>query len=139
MVQLTSGAAWEDAIVCAAAREQHSLLYQWQESDKKEEAALIDLKRAIVPMQRLPPGATALGMKAIYKPKIDSANVLTERKARWVVFRNKQSHGVNYKEVYAPCTQLTTVRVLITHSLIMGLQAFSMDVVTCFLSSELDI
>eukprot|EP00854_Cymbomonas_tetramitiformis_P034337 gene34337-biopygen26123 len=78
-------------------------------------------------------------MKAIYKPKIDSANILTERKSRWVVFGNKKSHGVNYEEVYAPCTQLTTLRVLITLSLIMGLQAFSMDVVTCFLNSELDI
>ncbi|KAK3233019.1 hypothetical protein CYMTET_56663 [Cymbomonas tetramitiformis] len=109
----------------------------WQESDKKE--ALIDLKRAIVPVQRLPPGVTALGMKAIYKPKIDFANVLTERQSRWVVFGNKQSHGVNYEEVYAPCTQLTTLRILITLSLIMGLLAFSMDVVTCFLNSELDI
>ncbi|KAK3263015.1 hypothetical protein CYMTET_28157 [Cymbomonas tetramitiformis] len=78
-------------------------------------------------------------MKAIYKPKVDAANVLTERKSRWVVFGNKQSHGVNYEEVYSPCTQLNTLRILLQLSLILGLWAFTMDVVTCFLNGELDV
>ncbi|KAK3237829.1 hypothetical protein CYMTET_52120 [Cymbomonas tetramitiformis] len=158
---LTSGAEWEDAIVCANAREEHRLPYQvlllrhcgrtgksvdiagtsirFQASDKKEECALIDVKGAIVPVPNLPAGVKALGMKAIYKPKVDAANVLTERKSRWVVFGNKQSHGVNYEEVYSPCTQLNTLRILLQLSLILGLLAFTMDVVTCFLNGELDV
>ncbi|KAK3238963.1 hypothetical protein CYMTET_51074 [Cymbomonas tetramitiformis] len=158
---LTSGAEWEGAIVCANAREEHRLPYQvlllrhcgrtgksvdiagtsilFQASDKKEECALIDVKGAIVPVPNLPAGVKALGMKAIYKPKVDAANVLTERKSRWVVFGNKQSHGVNYEEVYSPCTQLNTLRILLQLSLILGLWAFTMDVVTCFLNGELDV
>ncbi|KAK3270568.1 hypothetical protein CYMTET_21039 [Cymbomonas tetramitiformis] len=108
-------------------------------SDKKEECALIDVKGAIVPVPNLPAGVKVLGMKAIYKPKVDAANVLTERKSRWVVFGNKQSHGVNYEEVYSPCTQLNTLRILLQLSLILGLWAFTMDVVTCFLNGELDV
>ncbi|KAK3255338.1 hypothetical protein CYMTET_35474, partial [Cymbomonas tetramitiformis] len=154
-------AEWEGAIVCANARKEHRLPYQvlllrhcgrmgksvdiagtsirFQASDKKEECALIDVKGAIVPVPNLPAGVKALGMKAIYKPKVDTANVLTERKSRWVVFGNKQSHGVNYEEVYSPCTQLNTLRILLQLSLILGLWAFTMDVVTCFLNGELDV
>ncbi|KAK3249786.1 hypothetical protein CYMTET_40803 [Cymbomonas tetramitiformis] len=112
---------------------------EWRASDKKEECALIDVKQAIVPVKSLPAGVKALGMKAIYKPKFDAANVLTKHKSRWVVFGNKQSHGVNYEEVYSPCTQLNTLCVLIQLCLILGLLAFIMDVVTCFLYSEMDV
>eukprot|EP00854_Cymbomonas_tetramitiformis_P008745 gene8745-biopygen8899 len=112
---------------------------EWRSSDRKEECALIDVKQAIVPVSNLPAGEKALGMKAVYKPKLDAANVLTERKSRWVVFSNKQSHGVNYQELYSPCTQLNTLRILIQLSLVLGLLAFTMDVVTCFLNGELDI
>ncbi|KAK3238921.1 hypothetical protein CYMTET_51111 [Cymbomonas tetramitiformis] len=112
---------------------------QWLASDKKEECALIDVKRAIVPVAKLPAGVKPLGMKVVYKLKFDAANVVTERKSRWVVFGNKQSHGVNYEEVYSPCTQLNTLRILLQLSLILGLLAFTMDVVTCFLNGELDV
>eukprot|EP00854_Cymbomonas_tetramitiformis_P034065 gene34065-biopygen9256 len=112
---------------------------QWQASDYKEECALIDVKHAIVPVKSLPAGVKSLGMKAVYKPKFDAANVLTERKSRWVVFGNKQTHGVNYEEVYSLCTQLNTLRILIQLSLILGLLAFTMDVVTCFLNGDLDL
>eukprot|EP00854_Cymbomonas_tetramitiformis_P007597 gene7597-biopygen7674 len=112
---------------------------QWQASDYKEECALIDVKHAFVPVKSLPAGVKSLGMKVVYKAKFDAANVLTERKSRWVVFGNKQTHGVNYEEVYSPCTQLNTLRILIQLSLILGLLAFTMDVVTCFLNGDLDL
>eukprot|EP00854_Cymbomonas_tetramitiformis_P022753 gene22753-biopygen23521 len=153
-VQLTSGTEWEAAVVCTNARREHRLPYQvlllrhcgqlaaageWRASDTKEECALIDVKRAIVPVKSLPAGVKSLGMKAIYKLKFDAANVLTERKSRWVVFGNKQTHGMNYEEVYSPCTQLNTLRILIQLSLILGPLAFTMDVVTCFLNGDLDL
>ncbi|KAK3253177.1 hypothetical protein CYMTET_37568 [Cymbomonas tetramitiformis] len=119
------------------ALEQH--VWGFLDIDKKEECVLIDVKQAIVPVSSLPAGAKALGMKAVYKLRFDAANVLTERKSRWIIFGNKQSHGVNYEEVYSPCTQLNTLRILIQLRLIWGLLAFTMDVVTCLLNSELDI
>ncbi|KAK3263376.1 hypothetical protein CYMTET_27813 [Cymbomonas tetramitiformis] len=197
-VQLTSGAEWEEAVVCANARGEHRLPYQvlllrhcgrtgksvdvaktsicfqvqhvalaavqqqwmpngvscpktwrqlvnapdavqWQASDYKEECALIDVKHAIVPVKNLPAGVKPLGMKAVYKAKFDAANVLTERKSRWVVCGNKQTHGVNYEEVYSPCTQLNTLRILLQLGLILGLLSFTMDVITCFLNGDLDL
>eukprot|EP00854_Cymbomonas_tetramitiformis_P015977 gene15977-biopygen16478 len=112
---------------------------EWQESDHKEECALIDVKQAILPVETAPAGEKVMRMVAVYKAKLDSAGVLTERKTRWVVCSNGQQHGVHYEDVYAPCTQLSTLRILIQLSLVLGLLAFSLDVITCFLNGELDV
>ncbi|KAK3267467.1 hypothetical protein CYMTET_23980 [Cymbomonas tetramitiformis] len=112
---------------------------QWQESDHREECALIDVKQAILPVETVPAGEKVMRMVAVYKAKLDSAGVLTERKTRWVVCGNGQQHEVHYEDVYAPCTQLSTMRILIQLSLVLGLAAFSLDVITCFLNGELDV
>ncbi|KAK3279430.1 hypothetical protein CYMTET_12685 [Cymbomonas tetramitiformis] len=112
---------------------------QWQESDHKEECALIDVKKAILPVETVPAGEKVMRMTAVYKAKLDSAGQLTERKTRWVVCGNGQQHGVHYEDVYAPCTQLSTLRILIQLSLVLGLLAFALDVITCFLNGKLDV
>ncbi|KAK3289267.1 hypothetical protein CYMTET_3290 [Cymbomonas tetramitiformis] len=112
---------------------------QWQESDHKEECALIDVKKAILPVETVPAGEKVMRMVVVYKAKLDSAGELTERKTRWVVCGNGQQHGVHYEDVYAPCTQLSTLRILIQLSLVLGLSAFALDVITCFLNGELDV
>ncbi|KAK3280891.1 hypothetical protein CYMTET_11293 [Cymbomonas tetramitiformis] len=112
---------------------------QWQESDKKEECALIDVKKAILPVETVPAGEKVMRMTAVYKAKLDSAGQLTERKTRWVVCGNGQQHGVHYEDVYAPCTQLSTLRILIQLTLVLGLLAFAMDVIACFLNGQLDV
>ncbi|KAK3272840.1 hypothetical protein CYMTET_18872 [Cymbomonas tetramitiformis] len=112
---------------------------QWQESDHREECALIDVKKAILPVETVPAGEKVMRMVAVYKAKLDSAGELTERKTRWVVCGNGQQHGVHYEDVYAPCTQLSTLRILIQLSLVLGLLAFALDVITCFLNGELDV
>ncbi|KAK3290020.1 hypothetical protein CYMTET_2561 [Cymbomonas tetramitiformis] len=112
---------------------------QWQESDHKEECALIDVKKAIEPVESVPAGEKVMRMTAVYKAKLDSAGEVTERKTRWVVCGNGQQHGVHYEDVYAPCTQLSTLRILIQLSLVLGLSAFALDVITCFLNGELDV
>ncbi|KAK3276045.1 hypothetical protein CYMTET_15860 [Cymbomonas tetramitiformis] len=112
---------------------------QWQESDHREECVLIDVKQAILPVETVPAGEKVMRMVAVYKAKLDSAGALTERKTRWAVCGNGQQHGVHYEDVYAPCTQLSTLRILIQLSLVLGLVAFSLDVITCFLNGELDV
>ncbi|KAK3262576.1 hypothetical protein CYMTET_28574 [Cymbomonas tetramitiformis] len=112
---------------------------QWQESDHREECALIDVKKAILPVETVPAGEKVMRMVAVYKAKLDSAGELTERKTRWVVCGNGQQHGVHYEDVYAPCTQLSTLRFLIQLSLVLRLLAFALDVITCFLNGELDV
>ncbi|KAK3275460.1 hypothetical protein CYMTET_16413 [Cymbomonas tetramitiformis] len=109
-VGVTAPKQWAQLIAAPDAKE-------WMESDHEEECALIDVKKAIVPKSKLPVGVQPLGMKAVYVPKLDAANVLAKQKSRWVVMGNKQEHGVNYEEVYAPCTQLTTLRIIIQKSL----------------------
>ncbi|KAK3242733.1 hypothetical protein CYMTET_47582 [Cymbomonas tetramitiformis] len=72
---------------------------QWQESDHKEECALIDVKKAILPVETVPAGEKVMRMVAVYKAKLDSAGELTERKTRWVksVSGLKQAPRIWYK------------------------------------------
>eukprot|EP00854_Cymbomonas_tetramitiformis_P001632 gene1632-biopygen1497 len=90
---------------------------EWLESDNNEECALITVKKAIKPVPELPAGVKAVPMKAIYKAKLDTANVLDKHKSRWVVLGNNRS----------------------MLSLVLGLETFVLDVVTCFLNSDLDM
>ncbi|KAK3233246.1 hypothetical protein CYMTET_56452 [Cymbomonas tetramitiformis] len=41
---------------------------QWKKSDHKEECALINVKKAIVPVETVPEGAEVMRMVAVYKP-----------------------------------------------------------------------
>eukprot|EP00854_Cymbomonas_tetramitiformis_P034026 gene34026-biopygen4541 len=49
---------------------------QWKESDYKEECALIDVKKAIVPVETVPASAKVMRMVSLYKVKLDSAKIL---------------------------------------------------------------
>ncbi|KAK3260555.1 hypothetical protein CYMTET_30494 [Cymbomonas tetramitiformis] len=111
---------------------------EWLIADKAEENALIDEKEAIKPVEELPLRVQAVGMKAVSTVKLDGQNQLDKRKRRWVVFGNKQTHGLNYENTHSPCTQLVTLRVIFMLSLVWLLEGFALDVITCFLNSQLD-
>ncbi|KAK3239650.1 hypothetical protein CYMTET_50443 [Cymbomonas tetramitiformis] len=50
-----------------------------------------------------------------------------------------KQQGVHYEDVYAPRTQLSTLRILIQLRLVLWILGFSLDVITCFLNGELDV
>ncbi|KAK3248253.1 hypothetical protein CYMTET_42274 [Cymbomonas tetramitiformis] len=114
----------------------HKLDLGWKESDYKEECALIDVKKAIVPVETVPASAKVMRMVSLYKVKLDSAKILDKYLTRCVVCGNgQQQHGVYYQEVYAPSTQISALRILIRLGLVLVyMLAFVLDVITYLLN-----
>ncbi|KAK3275189.1 hypothetical protein CYMTET_16669 [Cymbomonas tetramitiformis] len=79
-----------------------------------------------------------LEMSLVLKVKLDKNRELLKRKSRVCVRGNKQEYGVDYYDTFAPCTQLSSVRVVITLALNLGLTVYHMDVDTAFLNSVLE-
>eukprot|EP00854_Cymbomonas_tetramitiformis_P034630 gene34630-biopygen34654 len=78
-------------------------------------------------------------MTLILKAKLDKSLQPDRRKARICVQGNKQIFGVNHFDTFAPYTQLSSVRLVLTLlTLNLGLVVYHMDVETAFLNSLLD-
>ena len=54
-----------------------------------------------------------IGVKWIYKTKLNEPGEVDKYKARLVVKGYTQEHGINYTEVYAPVARMDTVRIII--------------------------
>eukprot|EP00854_Cymbomonas_tetramitiformis_P012586 gene12586-biopygen12946 len=114
--------------------------YQWLLSIQEELEALVGVKGALLAMSEedIPAGCKLLGMSLVLRPKLDKYMQLQKRKSRICAKGNKQEYGVDYHDTFAPCTQLSSVRVVIVLALNLGLTAYHMDVETAFLNSTLE-
>ncbi|KAL6340019.1 hypothetical protein AAG906_038854 [Vitis piasezkii] len=72
----------------------------------------------------LPKGQKSIGVKWVYKTKLNKDGGVDKYKARLVAKGYKQEFGVDYKEVFAPVAKLDTIRLL--------------DVKSAFLHGELE-
>ncbi|KAK3248576.1 hypothetical protein CYMTET_41961 [Cymbomonas tetramitiformis] len=110
------------------------------EAIQTELEALVTVKRALEMMDKedVPPGVHLLDMALVLKVKLDKHRQLQKRKARVCVRGNKQEYGVDYFDTFAPCTQLSSVRLVIILALNLSLQVYHMDVETAFLNSTLE-
>ncbi|KAK3256629.1 hypothetical protein CYMTET_34246 [Cymbomonas tetramitiformis] len=113
---------------------------EWMEAIQTELEALITVKQALEMMDKedVPPGVRLLDMALVLKVKLDKHRQLQKRKARVCVRGNKQEYGVDYFDTFAPCTQLSSVRLVIILALNLSLQVYHMDVETAFLNSTLE-
>ncbi|KAK3233923.1 hypothetical protein CYMTET_55803 [Cymbomonas tetramitiformis] len=113
---------------------------EWMEAIQTELEALVTVKQALMmmDMEDVPPGVRLLDMALVLKVKLDKHRQLQKRKARVCVRGNKQGYGVDYFDTFAPCTQLSSVRLVIILALKLGLEVYHMDVETAFLNSTLE-
>eukprot|EP00854_Cymbomonas_tetramitiformis_P034086 gene34086-biopygen11466 len=113
---------------------------EWLESIQNELEALVQIKRALLMMKEedVPPGVKLLDMSLVLKVNLDKNRQLLKRKSRVCARGNKQEYGVDYVDTFAPCTQLSSVRIVIALALNLGLVGYHMDVDTAFLNSVLD-
>ncbi|KAK3235910.1 hypothetical protein CYMTET_53921 [Cymbomonas tetramitiformis] len=109
-------------------------------SIQDEQEALVQIKKALLMMDEedIPAGVKLLEMSLVLKVKLDKNRQLLKRKSRICVRGNKQEYGVDYYDTFAPCTQLSSVRIIITLALNLGLVVYHMDVDTAFLNSVLE-
>eukprot|EP00854_Cymbomonas_tetramitiformis_P034601 gene34601-biopygen34206 len=108
---------------------------EWLDSIQDELEALVQIKKALLMMDE---EVKLLDMSLVLKVKLDKHRQLLKRKSRICVQGNKQEYGVDYYDTFALCTQLSSVRIVITLALNLGLVVYHMDVDTAFLNSVLE-
>ena len=82
----------------------------------------------------LPDGAKRIGVKRVYKMKLDKNGNVDKYKARLVVKEYTQQHGVDYTEVFASVARMDTVRLIIALAAQKGWVIYQLDVLIWTLS-----
>lgn len=85
----------------------------------------------------LPPNAKKIGMKWIYKTKLNELGEIDKYKERLVMKGYTQQHGIDYTEVYAPVARMDTVRMIIAFAAQRRWKLYQLDVKSAFLHGEL--
>ncbi|KAJ0809226.1 putative RNA-directed DNA polymerase [Helianthus annuus] len=86
----------------------------------------------------LPKDAKCIGVKWVFKTKVNERGEVEKHKARLVAKGYGQEHGVDYTEVYAPVARMDTIRLMIAVAAQRGWEIFQMDVKSAFLHGTLD-
>jgi hypothetical protein len=82
-------------------------------------------------------GQKTIGVKWVYKTKLNEKGEIDKHKARLVAKGYKQQYGVDYKEVFAPEARHDTIRLVISLAAQNSWLIFQMDVKLAFLNGEL--
>lgn len=91
-----------------------------------------------LPMNQVPPGATVLNSKFIYKTKLDSNGNVERYKGRLVAMGFRQREGIDYDLIFAPVAHHETIRVMLAVAAQQGMHIHQMDVKNAFLAGEID-
>lgn len=86
----------------------------------------------------LPSHAKKIGVKWVYKTKLNEKGELDKYKARLVAKGYAQQYGVDYTEVFAPVARMDTVRMIIALAAQRGWTVYQLDVKSAFLHGELN-
>lgn len=109
---------------------------KWLEA-MKEELRSIE-KNLTWELVELPKGKKAIGVKWVYKVKVNPKGEVVKYKARLVARGFLQRHGVDYEEVFAPVARIETVRVVVAHASMQRWKVHQLDVKSAFLNGELE-
>lgn len=86
----------------------------------------------------LPNGGKRIGVKWVYKTKLNEKGEVDKYKARLVAKGYSQHHGIDYDEVFAPVARLDTIRVVISLAAQKGWIVYQLDVKSAFLHGEIN-
>lgn len=86
----------------------------------------------------LPKGQKTIGVKWVFKTKLNEKGEIDKHKARLVAKGYKQEYGVDYKEVFAPVARLDTIRLVISLAAQNSWPIFQLDVKSAFLHGKLE-
>lgn len=85
----------------------------------------------------LPKGSKRIGVKWVYKTKLNELGEVEKYKARLVAKGYAQVQGVDYEEIYAPVARMDTVRMILALAAQNSWNVFQLDVKSAFLHREL--
>jgi Reverse transcriptase (RNA-dependent DNA polymerase) len=86
----------------------------------------------------LPKGHKPIGVKWVYKKKMNVQGEVERYKARLVAKGYKQKTEIDYEEVFAPVVRMETIRLLISLAAQNKWSIFQMDVKSAFLNGVLE-
>ncbi|PNX85069.1 retrotransposon-related protein [Trifolium pratense] len=86
----------------------------------------------------LPEHAKKIGVKWVYKTKLNENGEVDKYKARLVAKGYAQQFGVDYTEVFAPVARMDTVRMIVALAAQRGWIIYQLDVKSAFLHGELN-
>nr|GEY74667.1 retrovirus-related Pol polyprotein from transposon TNT 1-94 [Tanacetum cinerariifolium] len=84
-----------------------------------------------------PYGKTIIGLKWVFRNKMDKEWVVTKNKARLVSKCYRQEEGIYYDETFTPSARLEAIRIFFAYASYMGFIVFQMDVKSAFLNGKL--
>ena len=108
----------------------------WQEAIDAELKMVKDFGVFSEPMP-LPPGATALKQRWVFKKKRDEHGNIVKYKARLTPQGCYQQFGVDFMDTYAPVARMTTVRFVLALSVLLSMRASAIDFQNAFLNAPL--
>ncbi|CAL2242013.1 unnamed protein product [Prunus armeniaca] len=86
----------------------------------------------------LPAEEKTIGVKWIFKTKLNEKGEVDKYKARLVAKGYKQEYGVDYAEVFAPVARLDTIRLVVSLAAQNYWPVYQLDVKSAFLHGELN-
>jgi len=89
-------------------------------------------------LMELPARGKKVGVKWVYKTKLNEHGVVDRYKARLVVKGYSQQYGVDYTEVFAPVARMETIRLVVALAAQRGWTIYQLDVKSAFLYGELN-
>lgn len=115
--------------------EEAGKIFKWREAMNDEIDSII--KNQTWELTELPEGAKCIGVKWIYKTKLNEHGEVNKYKARLVAKGYSQEHGIDYTEVYAPVSRMDTVRTILAMASQKGWDIYQLDVKSAFLHGVL--
>ena len=89
-------------------------------------------------LAELPKGTQPIGVKWVFKRKMNAQREIERYKARLVAKGYKQKAGIDYDEVFAPVARMETIRLLISQAAQFKWPILQMDVKSAFLNGVLE-
>ena len=107
----------------------------WQEA-MKEEIHMIEKNHTWELVDR-PADKNIIGVKWIFRTKLNADSSINKFKARLVVKGYAQVYGVDYSDTFAPVERMDTIRLLLAVAAHKNWKVFQMDVKSVFLNGDL--
>jgi len=85
----------------------------------------------------LPPNASLVGCKWVFKTKLNADGSFHRCKACLVAKGSHQTHGLDYAETFSPVVRHTTIRLVLAHAVTSGWPVRQVDVNNAFLNGDL--
>lgn len=123
--------------VCEPADLQEALENPKWKHAMKEELFMIE-KNQTWELVDKPQDRKVIGVKWVFRTKLNSDGSVNKLKARLVVKGYAQIFGVDYSDTFAPVARLETIRLLLAISAQLGWKVHQMDVKSAFLNGILE-